>query len=191
MSDLQPKSIEIDTPPDSIEPNSTPTAKSRPAIIKPIDSPKSPAMSKKIITTLITALIITSAGVGTGFGMSRVFSFKSPAVTKTNDQIAAKGLQVGDVIGSSNADSFKDTAEGVLVKGGINGEGSHHLLRPGGPSQSVYLTSSAIDLDKLDGHKVKVWGETFAAQKAGWLMDIGRAEILELNAQKPFEEAQE
>ena len=37
------------------------------------------------------------------------------------------------------------------------------------------LTSVNIDLDK----KVKVWGETNTAQEAGWLMDVGKLELLE------------
>jgi hypothetical protein len=50
------------------------------------------------------------------------------------------------------------------------------------------MTSSVIDLDPFIDHKVKIWGDTFAAQKANWLMDVGRVEVVELNAQKPFEE---
>jgi len=36
-----------------------------------------------------------------------------------------------------------------------------------------------IDLEKFVGRKVKVWGQTFAAQKAGWLMDVGKLKVLE------------
>ena len=61
-------------------------------------------------------------------------------------------------------------------------------MRPGGPSQNVYLTSSVVDLNLFVDHKVQIWGESFAAHKAGWLMDVGRVKILELNAPKPFEE---
>ena len=75
--------------------------------------------------------------------------------------------------------SFTDSAEGSLTAGGIDGEGSHHLVRPGGDSQNVYLTSSIIDLDQFVGHSVKIWGETFQAQQAGWLMDVGRLQVLE------------
>ena len=75
-----------------------------------------------------------------------------------------------------------------LLKGGIEGEGSHRILRPGGETQTVYLTSSVIDLSPFVDHKIKVWGETFAAQKANWLMDVGRVEVIELNAETPFEE---
>jgi len=74
---------------------------------------------------------------------------------------------------------FKDKAEGILKEGGIDGEGNFHLERPGGPSQNVYLTSSTVDLSLYVGKKVRVYGQTFAGQKAGWLMDVGYIEVLE------------
>ncbi len=52
------------------------------------------------------------------------------------------------------------------------------MVRPGGDSQNVYLTSSIIDLSRFVKKKVKVWGETHAAQHVGWLMDVGRLEVL-------------
>ncbi len=75
--------------------------------------------------------------------------------------------------------TFRDSAEGVLEAGGINGEGTHHLVRDGGPSQNVYLTSTVIDLESFAGKKVQVWGETIAARKAGWLMDVGKIKVIE------------
>jgi hypothetical protein len=39
------------------------------------------------------------------------------------------------------------------------------------------MTSSVVDLSLVLDKKVKVWGETQAAQKAGWLMDVGRVEV--------------
>ena len=75
--------------------------------------------------------------------------------------------------------TFKDTAEGTLQEGGISGEGTHHLVRPGGDSQNVYLTSTVIDLQSFVGKKVQVWGQTVSARKAGWLMDVGKVKVLE------------
>ena len=76
--------------------------------------------------------------------------------------------------------NFKgDTATGKLVDGGINGEGSFHLERDGGPSKNVYLTSSVIDLSSFVGKKVEVWGETLASKKAGWLMDVVKVKVVE------------
>jgi len=82
------------------------------------------------------------------------------------------------VVGSTDNKTFKDSAEGELEAGGINGEGTHHLLRPGGESQTVALTSSVLDLSKFEGKKVRVWGETFAGSTAGWFMDVGKVEVL-------------
>ena len=94
--------------------------------------------------------------------------------------LASMGGGAGSNSGSSDAPkTAKDQAEGVLKEGGIDGEGAYHLERPGGESQNVYLTSSIIDLSEYIDRKVKVWGETNAAKSAGWLMDVGRLQILE------------
>ena len=95
------------------------------------------------------------------------------------------GLKVGDIIGVNDDKTFNNQAKGVLDKGGFNGEGSHKLLRPGGASQTAYLTSSVVDLDEFVGHEVTVWGQTFSAQKVGWLMDVGRVKVEKLNAPLP------
>ena len=79
--------------------------------------------------------------------------------------------------GIPDKSTFKDTTEGTLREGGIEGEGSFHLERPGGKSQTVYLTSSTVDLSEYIGKKVKVWGETHTSEKAGWLMDVGYVEV--------------
>jgi len=84
----------------------------------------------------------------------------------------------GKTVGSADTKTFPDSAEGQLEVGGINGEGTHKLIRPGGESQTVYLTSSVLDLNEFVGKKVKVWGQTYSAKKAGWLMDVGRVEVL-------------
>lgn len=88
------------------------------------------------------------------------------------------GNKVIKVAGVADKSTFKDTAEGILKEGGIDGEGNFHLQRPGGESQNVYLTSTTVDLSLYIGKKVKVWGQTFQGDKAGWLMDVGRIEVL-------------
>jgi hypothetical protein len=87
-------------------------------------------------------------------------------------------LSSGKIVGDGDPKIFKDTAEGVLKDGGIEGEGQYHLERPGGVSQNVYMTSSTVDLAQFLDRKIKVWGQTQSAQKAGWLMDVGRVEVL-------------
>ena len=128
-------------------------------------------------------ILVIGAGIASGYGLSRVGG-KAMGL-KSMAEVSQTGFKVGDEVGSDEK-TFKDNATGVLDQGGIDGEGSHKLYREGGESKTVYLTSSVVDLDQFVGHKIEVWGETFAAQKAGWLMDVGRVKIVELNAAKPF-----
>jgi hypothetical protein len=97
----------------------------------------------------------------------------------TSGVVNSSNITKGTVVGSNDTTTFKDTASGTLANGGIDGEGQFHLVRPGGDSQNVYLVSSIVDLSKFVGKNIKVWGQTQAAQYAGWLMDVGRVEVLQ------------
>lgn len=122
---------------------------------------------------VLGAVLLILAGIGTGFFLSqKQTSFSLPGGKP-------KIIKTEKMVGSTDVATFRDQAEGVLEMGGINGEGTHKLIRPGGESQTVHLTSSVVNLDDYLGKKVRVWGETFAAQKAGWLMDVGRVEVLQ------------
>lgn len=147
-------------------------------------APKTTTMSNKILPFLIVVIL----GVGTGFIGHSLFPWNAGANGQSANNMTgdAAGLKVGDVIGIDD-ENANDEAVGVIQAGGFEGEGSHHLLRPGGADQTVYLTSSVVDLDQFVGHKVTIWGETFSAQKAGWLMDITKVKLEELNAQTPQE----
>ncbi len=81
-------------------------------------------------------------------------------------------------VGVVDKKTFKDSVEGILKEGGIDGEGNFHIERAGGVSQNAYLTSSTVDLSQFIGKKVRVWGQTFSGQTAGWLMDVGLVEVL-------------
>jgi len=83
-------------------------------------------------------------------------------------------------VGIKNPELFPDSASGRIEinDSEIVTEGSHKLMRSGGESQTAYLTSSVVDLNQFLGMCVKIWGETFAAEKAGWLMDVGWVERL-------------
>lgn len=145
--------------------------------------------SSSIFSIILPILVVLALGVGTGYGLfvaTGSTSSSSGGSGGTKMTAAGGKINVGDTFGVDEKEAGQDTAEGVLDKGGVNGEGSHKLLRPGGESQNVYLTSSVVDLDEYVGHKVKVWGNTFKGQKAGWLMDVGRVKIVELDADKPF-----
>jgi hypothetical protein len=123
---------------------------------------------KKVIYPVYIILIIL--GIGTGYILSGKGAQTSTSV-KTNQVITT-----GKVVGSTDTSTFKDSAVGTVQKGGLGGEGTHQLVRDGGPSQTVYLISSVVDLDQFVGKKVKVWGQTMAAQKVAWLMDVGKVE---------------
>lgn len=125
---------------------------------------------------VIFYIVLVLLGIGTGY----VVASKHPEITSSSTTSSSSGAssspKSGQTYGSTDS-SFKDTAEGVLQAGGIDGEGAYHLVRPGGDSQNVYMTSSTVDLSKFVGKKIKVWGQTQASQKAGWLMDVGRVEV--------------
>lgn len=143
-----------------------------------------PFMNKFRIVILIAIAVL---GLGTGYFVksSSDLSSKLAVGGVSSSPMPTGGLKEGDIVGVSDDKTFKDIVKGVLDKGGMNGEGSHKLLRPGGKSQTVYLTSSVIDLDEFVGHEVTIWGQTFSGQKVGWLMDVGRVKIEKLNAPLP------
>jgi hypothetical protein len=150
-------------------------------------------MNKQIIKVLGLCVIAIALGlVGAYFtrgqqlvagDIAGVTSDGQTVMAEVPDDVST--IKAGDVFGSSDEASFKDRAEGYLEAGGINGEGSHALVRSKDVSQTVYLTSSVTDLDKFVGMEVKVWGETFRGQAAGWLMDVGRVEVTTVAGVKP------
>jgi len=150
---------------------------------------KTMAKSSHTIGLIIAALIAIVAGVGTGYGSSKLYAKNQGLPTGEIQTVATTGsINAGDVFGSSDTSNFKDSAKGYLEAGGLDNEGTHHLLREGGPSQTVYLTSSVTDLSKLEGMEVEIWGETFKGQTAGWLMDVGRIQVNAVEGVKPAEE---
>jgi len=145
-----------------------------PKISEKVESMSS-IFTKKLFIFLIVAAIL---GGITGYVLG---SNKSGNVgnSLTSGAVDSSKINKGTIVGSDDTRTFKDIATGALKSGGINGEGQYHLVRPGGDSQNVYLTSSSVDLSKFVNKKIKVWGQTQAAQYAGWLMDVGRVEVIE------------
>ena len=151
--------------------------KSTPEKAAPLVRELEPVKETKVTVQLpvvVFAVAIIAAGVFSGYALARGGGRVGSPIGG-----AAVGGGLKKKVGVEDEKTFKDSVEGVLREGGIDGEGSHHLERPGGESQRVYITSSTIPLDDYIGKKVKIWGETFAAEKAGWFMDVGRLEILE------------
>ncbi|MBU1327436.1 hypothetical protein KKB64_02970 [Patescibacteria group bacterium] len=129
--------------------------------------------SKTRITVFSVYIVLIVFGTVTGYVLSAKNGFSLPKGS------APKTIKTDTVVGIADEKTFKDTAEGVIEKDGVDGEGTHRLIREGGPSQTAFLISSVIDLDTYVGKKVKIWGQTMAAKKANWLMDVGKIEILE------------
>ncbi len=143
-----------------------------------------PAKKTKFIPILVIVGILL--GLGTGFFVAQkqlLLADGQPTMTGNTQVLnSATNVKVGDIFGSADEKTFRDQAEGILMAGGIEGEGSHHIERGANKSQWVYVTSSVVDLDLLVGDRVTIWGETNQGKKAGWLMDVGRLKVLELNA---------
>lgn len=130
---------------------------------------------KGMLLSFVAVVLVVLAGVGTGWVLARggagggnKTASKVPVVTET---------ETGEA-GMMDEDTFSETAEGVLEKGGIEGEGAYHIKRGEDPIHTVYLTSTVIDLERYVGKKVQVWGETLGAKYAPWLMDVGRIKEL-------------
>ena len=125
----------------------------------------------------LVAMIIFGAlilGVATGFAAHLLMpksGVTMAGVDRDATEIDASGQKTS--AGILDKETFKDSASGMLKEGGFEGEGSFHIERPGGKSQNVYLTSSTVDLNEFVGKQVTIWGKTFDAEKAGWLMDVG------------------
>lgn len=124
----------------------------------------------------LTFFVVILVGLGAGFIFSQSKAKGTSTTTSTN---GLTSVTKGTVYGSTDTATFKDEATGTVQNGGINGEGQFHLVRPGGDSQNVYMTSSLVDLSQFVGHKVNVWGQTQTAKTAGWLMDVGKVEVLQ------------
>ncbi len=132
----------------------------------------------KSSTGLVVGIVITLAclGVGTGYLISQKIGSGSNTVSQTTGK---NMIQNKNEVGSTDTRTFRDSAVGTIESGGLNGEGTHKLVRDGGPSQTVYLISSVVDLSQFVGKKVEVWGETVKAIKVPWLMDVGRVKLVE------------
>ncbi len=154
-----------------------------------LSTPKNSSASKTSSGFPLYLIVLVSvAALITGYGLSRVFpqgQTSGPLLTLGGNQTVSTDsitgqsqLQVGTVYGSQD-DTFKDFATGSVQEGGINGEGTHTLIREGGPSQSAALTSSTVDLSLFVGKKVEIKGQTNKSNKVSWLLDVGNIKIIE------------
>ncbi len=136
------------------------------------DRSSSKGLSMQVVVAFLVMILL---GVGSGYALAA--KNNPPVTAASTNNVSKSSIQSGQSYGVSDTSTYKDTAEGTLQAGGIDGEGQYHLVRSGGPSQDVYLTSSVVDLSLFVGHKIKVWGATQTAQHAGWLMDVGKVQV--------------
>lgn len=148
-------------------------------VIRSIDDRK-PAYVHEIMqgfsTPVTIAIFVLAVALGTGVGYTIAGAGAGGSSLSPAKMMGQKNPE--KTAGVKDEKKFPDKAEGMLKKGGIEGEGNFHIERPGGESQNVYITSSNVDLSEYVGKKVRVHGQTFEAEKAGWLMDVGYIEIL-------------
>lgn len=119
-------------------------------------------------------IIIVGAGIFSGLVLS--------SRNKSAAQSAIKEEDLTPQAKESFNQTFRDEAEGTIEKNDEldkYAQGTHKLIRPGGEDQTAFLTSSVLDLDEFVGKKVKVFGETFGSSQVGWLMDVGKVEVIE------------
>lgn len=135
-------------------------------------APKKSILSKFL--PILIVVVVVAAGVFSGL----VFSSRAKSASQAASSALKDDQNLPPEVQKSFNQTFKDQAEGTIEKNDQEkyAQGTHKLIRPGGESQTAYLTSSVLDLDKYVGKKVKVFGETFGSSQVGWLMDVGKVE---------------
>ena len=142
--------------------------------LSPVPPRSSVNLIKKVMP-LLAIVVIVGAGVYSGLILHSLNKSK----TATSAGVSGSQEDLPKDVQESQAKTFKDEAEGVIEKNDKMdkyAQGTHKLIRPGGDSQTAFLTSSVLDLDSYVGKKVKIFGETFGSLQVGWLMDVGKVE---------------
>jgi len=152
---------------------------------KPITNNNSVSPLKLPKPSKVIYLVIIILAIISGFWISRFLPTRvsdsgdnNSKTQKATKIIEGQEIKVGTNYGNLSK-NFGDSAMGTIKAGGVNGEGTHTLLREGGVTQNAALTSSVVDLDLFIDKKVEVKGETNDSNKAGWFMDVGSIKILE------------
>lgn len=148
-------------------------------VVSPLSQPE--AHSKKSVNYLAVAVIVLSSlvlGAGSGYAARQVGGASSNPTSTTQADNKTVVISENEA-GVDNNEAFPDSAVGVLMEGGKDGEGTHYLDRGMGVDKYVYLTSTVINMQKFVGKNVEVRGQTLSARKAGWLMDVGRIKVVQ------------
>ncbi len=140
---------------------------------RPVSLAAKSRFSKKLLLPIVVVLF---AGVGSGYVLATQSSSTSPSGSTTNPVINSREVGIQD------SKTFRDCAQGTLDsvdQADRKLEGSHKLIREGGPSQTLYMTSSVVALDEYIGKKVEVCGETVTSKKVPWFMEVGKLKLLD------------
>lgn len=152
------------------------TAAPKPALTQSAPQSFVPSRKSRLpLKGLFVFLLIILSGVASGYFMATTTSAGSP-------DVAPGGTKSAGEVGVSDDTTFRDCAKGTVEANDLTdtkSEGSHKLIRDGGPSQTVYMTSSVLALDDYVGKKVEVCGETNDSKKVSWFMDVGRLKLLQ------------
>ncbi len=136
------------------------------------------ALSIKKMTKVFVGVLVAAGvlGLATGYTLALKPGSGSAKIVSSVVNQQPKTAQQDDR-------TFRDFAEGTIQPQPKSKnpneyvEGTHLLKRDG--ATPVTLTSSVVDLSQYEGKKVKVFGETQKAVKAGWLMDVGKVEEIQ------------
>lgn len=139
-------------------------------ILRPLEE-KPNVTKKNSVAVILVYMLLIGLGIGTGY----MLSVKPSTGSMENGKGGSLGGIDQETVKKGDINSSCPTGE--LQSGGLGSEGTHKLIRPGGPSQTAYLTSSVLDLDEYVGKTVRVCGQTMAAEKAPWLMDVEKIDV--------------
>ena len=133
------------------------------------------------LNRLLMLILVGSVIFGTGAGY--LLSINAQTGNSVVTPAAPEDTKDPAKSAASDNRTFRDFAEGTIKKREVPKnndtyvEGTHVLVRD--KAVPVALTSSVVDLSEYEGKKVKVLGETQKAIKEGWLMDVGKVEVLQ------------
>lgn len=150
-------------------------------LVQPLTGSKTTPVLKEIVLPAVAIIGIILAGTMTGYLLARPGGLSLMGGGGKAGLFSGGGLTPAQTeMGIKDEKKFPDKAEGKIK---VNDnpdvpDGSHQLLRPGGLSQTAYLTSSVVDLNLFIDRCVQIMGQTFSSQKAGWFMDVGWIRVL-------------
>lgn len=161
-----------------VSPTSSAKAGAESLVVPPPQQEMPIRKSVNYVAVLVIILSSLVLGAGSGYAARQVGGATGNPTSTTQADNKTVVISENEA-GVDNSEAFPDSAVGVLMEGGKDGEGTHYLDRGMGADKYVYLTSTVINMQKFVGKNVEVRGQTLSARKAGWLMDVGRIKVVQ------------